>query len=655
MVRNAKPPIQIDLAGFKLYLYLKNRIHLTLHFNSPSRRFYLAVIALVVNEMKKLGSIKSIPLQEHLDLLVLLNESIGDTAGSSDKENLLPRIYRKWKDALPNLEEAPLFRVLGRKREDGEGAIGKVYPFSDVEKDGWANLFEYMGSEENVRLKFAIDKIGLSLNEISITFGDFQNDEAWDQFIFGLEKGRKEEPEAVEEVVVPGPPVLPSSPHERPEISWFFRYRWVMLMAVIGIVAGGVAISTIYFRRALLNGAPIERMMYPLPDKPSIVVLPFVNISEDPKQELFSDGLTEEITNALSRLPQIFVIARNSSFTYKGKAVNVKRVGREMGVQYVVEGSVRREGNRIRITAQLIDSTTGRHVFSERYDRELKDIFAMQDDIAIKILTALRIALTDGEWALLQAKGVSNVEAYFKLLEAREQHEKVNKESNDRARRLAEEALHLDPGSSAAYATLAYAHFWDYWLGPPKSPEDSIQQGIALAQKSIALDNNPRAHGMLAMLYVNKGDYDLAVQEGELAASMDPGFLTPWGSTLMHASRHSEAIAVFQKVLRVNPVKPPTMCLANLARSYQMIGKYEEAIRFYKKLLQDQPNHLPANSGLTATYSMMGRMEEAGAQAREVLRISPKFSLERWAKTLRFKNPEDVERYIDALRKAGLK
>ena len=161
MVQSSRPSIQIDLNEFKLHLHLKSRTQLTLHFNSPSRRFYLSLIALVVNEMKKLGKIKSIPLQEHLDLLVLLNESIGGAAGSSDKENLLPRIYRKWKNALPNLEEAPLFKVLGKKKEEGEGAIGKIYSFTDAEKDGWANLFEYMGSEENVRLKFAIDKIGV--------------------------------------------------------------------------------------------------------------------------------------------------------------------------------------------------------------------------------------------------------------------------------------------------------------------------------------------------------------------------------------------------------------------------------------------------------------------------------------------------------------
>src|SRR5512139_3160807 len=213
MIESSKPSIQIDLAEFKLHLHLKNRIQLTLHFNSPSRRFYLSVIALVVNEMKKSGKIKSIPLQEHLDLLALLNESIGGAAGSSDKENLLHRIYTKWKDALPNLEEAPLFKVLGRKKkEEGDGAIGKVYSFTDVEKDRWANLFEYMGSHENVRLKFAIDRIGGGLNETSIIFGDFRNGEAWDQFIASLKKEEeKEEPAPVGETVVPEPPAVPFS------------------------------------------------------------------------------------------------------------------------------------------------------------------------------------------------------------------------------------------------------------------------------------------------------------------------------------------------------------------------------------------------------------------------------------------------------------
>ena len=192
MTENTKlHPITIDLNQFKLHIELKNRIELTLHFNSPSRRFYLSVIAFVVNEMKRQGKITSIPLEGHHDLLALLNETVGGSAGSSDKENLLPRIYRKWQHALPNLEEAPLFKVLGRKKGYEEG-IGKTYPFTETEKDSWANLFEYKGSEENVRLKFAIDKIGATLDDIVIIYEDSLNAEAWERFISSLkEKGGK--------------------------------------------------------------------------------------------------------------------------------------------------------------------------------------------------------------------------------------------------------------------------------------------------------------------------------------------------------------------------------------------------------------------------------------------------------------------------------
>ena len=220
MVEISRPSLQIDLNDFKLHLRLRGGTPLTLHFNSPSRSFYLSVIALVVNEMKKAGKIRFIPLQEHHDLLALLNETIGGAAGSSEKENLLPRIYKKWKDALPDLEEAPLFRVIGKKKkEDADGITGKIYAFSDTEKDGWANLFEYVGSEENVRLRFATDKIGLGLNETSIVFGDSINGDAWDQFISGLKNCRQElqiELEPVEETLVPEPTVIPlSSPPER--------------------------------------------------------------------------------------------------------------------------------------------------------------------------------------------------------------------------------------------------------------------------------------------------------------------------------------------------------------------------------------------------------------------------------------------------------
>jgi adenylate cyclase len=326
-----------------------------------------------------------------------------------------------------------------------------------------------------------------------------------------------------------------------------------------------------------------------------------------------------------------------------------------MGVQYVLEGSVRREGNRIRITAQLIDSTTNRHVFSERYDREVKEIFATQDDIAIKVLTALRVAMKDEDFALFQAKGVSNVEAYFKLLEARKLSEKGNKENNDRSRRLAEEALLLDPGSSAAYARLAYADYIDLWVNPLVSREETITHGMAMAKKAIALDDNPYGHGTLALMYVQKREYDKAVAEGERAAAMDPAMLGIYGTTLHHACRPTEAIPVFQKFLRLNPVKPPSGPLMVLAMCYMNAGKYEEALLTSKRLLQEYPDHFLGNIALTSTYFRMGRMEEARAQLAEVMRINPKFSLDNFEKIIRYKDPEYTKRTIDTYRKLGLK
>src|SRR4030066_1728813 len=220
MAGNTKPPpITIDLNQFKLHIELKNRIALTLHFNSPSRKFYLSVIAFVVNEMKRQGKITSIPLGGHHDLLALLNETIGGSAGSSEEENLLSRIYKKWQHALPKLEEAPLFVVLGRKKGYEEG-IGKTYPFTEAEKDNWANLFEYKGSHENVRLKFAIDKIGATLNDIAILYEDSLNAEAWERFISSL-KEKKVEPDKA----VSGEPEVVAPPLERRRTVLQIRYR----------------------------------------------------------------------------------------------------------------------------------------------------------------------------------------------------------------------------------------------------------------------------------------------------------------------------------------------------------------------------------------------------------------------------------------------
>ena len=287
---------------------------------------------------------------------------------------MLVRIYRKWKEALPNLEEAPLFKVLGKKKGYEEG-IGKTYSFTETEKDIWANLFEYKGSEENVRLKFAIDRVGVSLNEIVIIYEDSLNAEAWERFISSLkekewERRKQKDEEQGEEPTQPvsEEPEVTAPPVERKRALLSGRYRWVALTGAIVVVLGAItfAIWRTHPKPNPNDVASIEKMAFPLPDNPSIAVLPFANMSGDPKQEFLCDGMTDAIITALSKVPRLFVIARTSTDTYKGKPVKVKQVSEELGVQYVLEGGLQRSGERLRMTAQLIDAlreiTSGRSV-----------------------------------------------------------------------------------------------------------------------------------------------------------------------------------------------------------------------------------------------------------------------------------------------------
>ena len=309
---------------------------------------------------------------------------------------MLSRIYRKWQHALPNLEEAPLFMVLGRKKGFEEG-IGKTYPFTETEKDSWANLFEYKGSHENVRLKFAIDRIGATLNDIVILYEDSLNADAWERFISSLKEKKGEEQKAEPDKRVSEEPDVAAPPLEKRRILLPGRYRWVALMAAIVVVLGTItlAIWEAYLKPASGDVASIEKMAFPLPDNPSIAVLPFANMSEDPKQEFLCDGMTEEIITPLQGSKAV-CDRRSSTSTYKGKPVKVKQVSEELGVRYVLEGSVQRSGDRVRITAQFIDALTGNHLWAKRYDRDLKDIFALQDEITINILANLQVKLMDG-------------------------------------------------------------------------------------------------------------------------------------------------------------------------------------------------------------------------------------------------------------------
>jgi adenylate cyclase len=404
-----------------------------------------------------------------------------------------------------------------------------------------------------------------------------------------------------------------------------------------------------------------EKMAFPLPDVPSIAVLPFVNMSEDPKQEFLCDGMTEEIITALTKVPRLVVIARNSTFTYKGKSVKVKQVSEELGVRYVLEGSLQRSGDRVRITAQLVDALTGHHLWAERYERDLKDIFALQDEITIKILTGVRVKLTEGGqvWSPEKYyKGKQGLDCYLKLTEASGYLNRWNIEDNNLARRMIEEAIAMCPENPMGYMQLGWVYHRDYVLGNTKSPRETLEKGIELAQKALAMDDSiASAHALLSALYIYKGDYDKATAEGERAVALDPGGtieLVNYATSLRIAGRSEEAIPLFQKAIRLNPFGP-SFLYRDFGTALQRRGRFEEAVSAYKKAIQLAPDDISSHMHLAATYSMMGREKEARAEAAEVLRINPKFSVDYKEKTLPYKDQSITDRYAAALRKAGLK
>ena len=414
----------------------------------------------------------------------------------------------------------------------------------------------------------------------------------------------------------------------------------------------------IQYKESLREAGLPEHPSLPFPDQPSVAVLPFENMSGDPEQEYFSDGITEEIITALSKTPKLFVIARNSTFTYKGKPVKIQQVGRELGVQYVLEGSVRKAEDRVRVTAQLVDTSTGKHLWAERYDRDLRDVFAVQDEITRKIIVALQVELTEGEQARLSGKATSNLGAYLLALQAREQFYRMNKQGSMRARELAREAIELDEEYATPHVTVALTHMMDLWFNFTDSPQESMRLASEAAQKALALDDSdPGVYVGLCMLYIMQRQHEKAIAAGERSVALSPSGASAHSSlgiALLYADRLEEAIAYMKKAITLNPF-PPSIYLRNLGSAYRIAGRHEEAIAGYKKSLQQSPDDLFTHLGLAICYVSMDRKEEARAEAAEVLRIHPGFSLEHLAKTLPYKNQCVIDDTIANLRKAGLK
>jgi TolB-like protein/class 3 adenylate cyclase/Tfp pilus assembly protein PilF len=404
--------------------------------------------------------------------------------------------------------------------------------------------------------------------------------------------------------------------------QWRRALQGVAALLVLGLVGGGaIALRDRYF-------PPSPAL--PLPDKPSIAVLPFVNMSGDPEQEYFSDGLTEDLITDLSKVSGLFIIARNSVFTYKGKAVKVADIGKELGVRYVLEGSARKADKQVRITAQLVEATSGYHLWAERYDRPLQDIFALQDEIVQQMIANLQVKVFEAELERVKRIPTNNLTAYDYLLRGAEYYRHLTKETNAQARQLWEKAIELDPKYAEAYAALGWT-YWLEWIWQWSQDPKTLERAFALAQRTIALDDSlPGAHQLLGSVYVWQKQYDLAIAEGERAIALDPndanGHVT-LGFILAFAGRPEEALGLIEKAIRLNP-RYHVGYLFQLGHVYHLLGRNEEAIATLKKLLIRNPNYLGAHIRLVFIYSELGREEEARAEAAEVLRLNPDFSAE---------------------------
>jgi TolB-like protein/Tfp pilus assembly protein PilF len=441
--------------------------------------------------------------------------------------------------------------------------------------------------------------------------------------------------------------------------------QWQLGAAAAAVLAV-VAIAAVWWQPWVrtVEPASIERMAFPLPDKPSIAVLPFMNMSGDPEQEYFADGMTEDLITDLSKVSGLFVIARSSTFTYKGRSVKVREVAEELGVRYVLEGSVRLAGDRVRINAQLIDATTGGHLWAERYDRDLGDIFALQDEIAGKIVKALEVKLAAGEQEQVARRYTDNLKAYDFFLRGRAYWRRRTgvfgkDQATEQAQQMFEKAIELDPKFAAAYAELSITHWRLRAIEGPQAKERAFEA----AQKAVALDDSlPLAHTRLGWMYLWKKQHQQAIAEAKRAIALDPGFAEGYAvlaSILNWSLRPEEGIVLVKKAMRLEP-HVSFWYVFTLGQSYFLMGQSEEAIAALKRSITLNPDYSPTHRHLAVLYNELGRKDEARAEVAEILRIKPKDSLELVRKYCFYKNDpaenrlKRFERFIDGMRKAGM-
>ncbi len=438
-------------------------------------------------------------------------------------------------------------------------------------------------------------------------------------------------------------------------------WKRMSLVATVAVLIGvAAAVTWLKPWAPTLEPASVERMVFPLPDKPSIAVLPFDNLSGDASQGHVADGLTEDITTALSQVSRLFVIARNSTFVYKGKPVKVQQVAEDLGVRYVLEGSVQRSGDQVRVTAQLIDAVTGNHLWAERYDRDMTELFALQDEITNRIVVALRIKLTEGEQARIHRKHTRSVEAGNLLSRGVEHFYRVNKTDNATARQWFEKAIEVDSGYALAYALLAWTHWFDAFHGWSETREESFERAASLAEKARALDDAlPDVYALQGAIHLFKREYDEAIAAGEKAVAYSPNHATNTAllALILHnAGRPKEAIQTYKTAMRLSPYYPAWF-LEDLGFTYLDAKQPDEALVAFEKFLERKPSAIHsahAHIGRALAYDALSQEDEARAEVAKAVETDSGISLAKFGQHSLKKDRSGLERGLATLRELGL-
>ena len=391
-------------------------------------------------------------------------------------------------------------------------------------------------------------------------------------------------------------------------------------------------------------------------DRPSLAVLPFTNISEDPEQEYFADGMTEDLITDLSRISGIFVVARNSSFAYKGKSADLRQVGRELGVRHVLEGSVRKARERVRINAQLIDTATGGHLWAERYDGDFDDIFALQDEITGKIVSALKVTLTSSDMARVERKPTESTEAYDHLLKGRSEYYRYSPESNAKAIEHLSAAIELDPAFADAHSYLSYCYFTRFAFMLPGADPDLIP-AVELAEKAVSLDpGSAVAHARLAWVQGFLRRFDESLPNFEKSIVLDPNnaeTYAAYAEILNHWGDPERAIELNARAVAIDTIAPPNWEY-HFGHGLWLLRRYDEALVKLRHAVELAPGFLPAHVRLACVYAELDRSEEAEQVTATILKLQPRFSIAFWDQFSPYRTDEQRERFRTALRKAGL-